>query len=744
MNRLYWQTLPFASGRITCMQSLNVFSRLSVRFPLRVTLVAPFLLLIFIAVTLTGFLSLSHGEQAVNKVTAQLRSEITARIEDRLQTFIAEPQTLNQTHANAFKLGEISLADTSTLERHFWQYIQNFPAIYSSYYGDERDGAFYGANQYPDMPLQVTFATEEGNRVMYKYKTDEEGFRTGEASTEPSYDPRNRPWYQVAKAAEKPVWSDIYSDFSTKTLMITATYPIYQETELQGILGIDVTLNTISDFLRKLKAGETGKTFVMEENGLLVASSSKHAPYDEKNEPIAASALPEPMIQAATQFLQTEYGDFKKIQKGNQFEFQYENETYYLQITPWHSDTGLNWLIGVVLPKAEFMAEINANSINTLILMVVFLFIAMMVGILTSRWVTKPLRDLNAAANRIANGEWDQNLPTERGDEIGQLARTFNNMGEQLRAHFATLEQRVEERTRELATAYKRLKSSQAQLVQSEKMASLGQMVAGVAHEINTPLGYVKNNVEMTRRLLNQAEEVLSEYHQLVQMLVSGSVDEEALQAQIAKVMELGNEFFEEDTFSETNELLKDTLYGIEQISDLVVNLRNFSRLDQARIADVNLNENLDSVLTIAHNMIKHKVEVVKQYGELPPVSCSPSQINQVFLNLITNASQAVKEGEGRLILKTSADEKAVQVSIQDNGSGIPKEVLSKIFDPFFTTKPVGEGTGLGLSISHQIVHQHGGKIKVASEEGKGTRFVVFLPRQSKLTQSSPPPQSTA
>lgn len=726
------------------MQQLNVLSRLSVRFPLRVTLVVPFLAIIFIAVTLTGFLSLSHGEQAVNKLAAQLRTEITARIEDRLQNFITEPQTLNQTHAHAFHLGQINLTDTATLTRHFWQYIQNYPAIYSSYYGDEANGAFFGANQYPNTPLQVTFATEDSDRMMYKYDTNAEGFRTGEANTALPYDPRERPWYQAAKQAKKPIWSDIYADFSTKALMLTAAYPIYQEQQLQGVLGIDVTLNTISDFLRQLKAGETGKTFVIEEDGLLVASSSKQPPYNADNEPIAATELADPMIQAAAHFLKTEYGDFTKIQNSNQFEFKHENETYYLQITPWHSETGLNWLIGVVLPKAEFMAEIHANSINTLILMVVFLFIAMMVGILTSRWVTQPLRDLNSAANRIANGEWDQNLPTERSDEIGQLARTFNHMGEQLRAHFATLEQRVEERTRELATAYRRLKSSQTQLVQSEKMASLGQMVAGVAHEINTPLGYVKNNVEMTRRLLNHAEEVLNEYHQLVQMLVSGTVDEDELQSQIAKVMELGNEFFEENTFSETNELLKDTLYGIEQISDLVVNLRNFSRLDQARLADVNLNENVDSVLLIAHNLLKHKVEVVKQYGELPPVSCSPSQINQVFLNLITNAAQAVKEGEGRLIIKTAADAQTVQVSIQDNGSGIPKEILAKIFDPFFTTKPVGEGTGLGLSISHQIVHQHGGKIKVASQVGKGTRFVVFLPLQAKVTQSSLPAQSTA
>lgn len=726
--------LAFALSQLG--RKIMQLSKLLSRVPLRVILIVPFLVIIFTAVTLTGFLSLYHGEQAINQLSAKLRDEMTARIQARLHVFIAIPQFLNKIHSYAFGLEEISLDNPQALERHFWQYIQPFPSIYSSFYAVESDGSFYGANQYPGMPLQVTIATPETNRVMYKYTTDDQGFRLEQSEQEPRYDPRERPWYQAAKQAGKPIWSDIYPDFTTQALMITTTHPIYQDGQLQGILGVDVTLGNMSEFLRRLEAGKTGTTFIMEQTGRLVASSSELPPHTADNEPILATEFGDPVVQSAAQFLKQISGDLTELE-AQQLEFTHNGESYYLQITPWETETGLEWLIGIVLPKAEFMAEIHANSRNTLILMLLFLVVAVGVGFLTSGWVTKPLRNLNTAANRIANGEWDQHLPTQRSDEIGDLARTFNNMGEQLRAHFATLEQRVEERTRELATAYKRLKASQAQLVQSEKMASLGQMVAGVAHEINTPLGYVKNNVEMTRRLLAVAGELLEEYQHLVQMLTSGEVEEATLQAQINKVLELSNEFFEEDTFKETDELLNDSLYGVEQISELVVNLRNFSRLDQARIADVNLNDNLDSVLTIAHNQLKHRVEVVKHYGELPPVSCSPSQLNQVFLNLITNASQAVEPGQGRIVIKTSADEKTVQVSIQDNGKGIPQAVLKKIFDPFFTTKPIGEGTGLGLSISHQIVHQHGGKIKVASQEGKGTRFVVLIPRQSKLTHTA-------
>jgi two-component system NtrC family sensor kinase len=184
-----------------------------------------------------------------------------------------------------------------------------------------------------------------------------------------------------------------------------------------------------------------------------------------------------------------------------------------------------------------------------------------------------------------------------------------------------------------------------------------------------------------------------------------------------------------EQTCRDVDEILGDTIHGVSEISDLVVNLKNFSRLDQAKITEVSLNECLDSALVVGKNALKYKATILKEYGEIPRVPCSPSQINQVFLNLLTNAVQAI-EGSGRILLKTWFDDDLVYVSVQDTGQGIPKENLRRIFDPFFTTKEIGQGTGLGLSICYQIVRQHGGDIRVASEVGRGTRFVVSLPRR--------------
>lgn len=295
---------------------------------------------------------------------------------------------------------------------------------------------------------------------------------------------------------------------------------------------------------------------------------------------------------------------------------------------------------------------------------------------------------------------------------------------------------RVERDAAQLAQAYRSLKSSQAALVQSEKMASLGQMVAGVAHEINTPLGYVRNNVEMMRSLVEELSSHLLDHRRLVELLTQHPLDEDALAEQLARV-EDPMMALDPETLEDNRALLDDTLFGVDQIRDLVLNLKNFSRLDQARLATVSLNDCLEQTLTIANNVLKNRVEVIKRYGEIPAVSCSPSQINQVLLNLITNAAQAMPETGGKLLLKSEVDEQWVRVSVQDNGKGIAPEHLPKIFDPFFTTKAVGEGTGLGLSISYQIVEAHQGRLDVASKLGVGTRFVLSLPRQA-----SPPPSS--
>lgn len=309
-----------------------------------------------------------------------------------------------------------------------------------------------------------------------------------------------------------------------------------------------------------------------------------------------------------------------------------------------------------------------------------------------------------------------ENLVATRTEELEASQAELVHVNE-------NLEHLVENRTKEL-------KDSQAQLIQSEKMASLGQMVAGLAHEINTPLGFVQNNVYELKSVQQELLELTERFVKTHKAFISNDLEnlEKLLTENQAVVEKLNMEFFKEASqlFDESNE-------GLERIKDLIVNLKNFSRLDEADMKDTDINDSLDTTLKIAHNFLKHRVTVVKEYGNLPIVKCYPSQLNQVFLNLITNAAQACERpndpsAKGVVTIRSAYNEGKVLIDVADNGVGIAPENLNKIFEPFFTTKPVGSGTGLGLSIVYKIIKQHNGKISVDSVVGKGTTFRIELP----------------
>ncbi len=317
--------------------------------------------------------------------------------------------------------------------------------------------------------------------------------------------------------------------------------------------------------------------------------------------------------------------------------------------------------------------------------------------------------------------------------------RVLDRANTELSAANESLEERVTERTRELTTALAELQQSETQLIQSEKMSSLGQMVAGVAHEINTPLAYVKNNLAMVEDRVVTLRDLVESFARLMEMLQAEDTPDEVLRGQFARVGAELAQLREGDSLGELGHLVRDGLHGIDQISELVVNLKDFSRLDRQRMQAFDVNKGLESTLLLARHALK-QIEVRCQFSLLPPVMCAASQINQVFLNLITNAAQATEGRRGVITLTTRAVGKSVMVEIQDNGRGIPPHVLPRIFDPFFTTKEAGKGTGLGLSICYKIIDQHHGKIMVMSKPGEGTTFTVLLPAQSTAAEITPPP----
>jgi two-component system NtrC family sensor kinase len=270
----------------------------------------------------------------------------------------------------------------------------------------------------------------------------------------------------------------------------------------------------------------------------------------------------------------------------------------------------------------------------------------------------------------------------------------------------------------ELQKTLENLKQAQSQLVQSEKMASLGQLVAGIAHEINNPVNFISAGVESLSTNLDEIRQVLDIYHKIT----SGNVSEK-----LREIEELKVKVEYKEAIREINQLIESIKNGTKRTTEIVRGLRTFSRLDEDILKMADIHEGLDSTLILLHNRYKNRIEVVRDYTNLPLVECYPGQLNQVFMNILSNAIDAI-EDKGIITITTSKSNGSIQVSIKDSGHGIPHDIREKIFDPFYTTKGVGKGTGLGLSISQSIIEKHKGTIKVKSETEKGTEFVISFP----------------
>ncbi|MGI0488062.1 ATP-binding protein [Pantanalinema rosaneae CENA516] len=337
--------------------------------------------------------------------------------------------------------------------------------------------------------------------------------------------------------------------------------------------------------------------------------------------------------------------------------------------------------------------------------------------------------DPNLKAEAFAQGANDYLIklpdPIELIARIRYHSQAYNNL-----KALTTATKAAQQQAQTLERTLQELQTTQAQLIQAEKMSTIGQMVAGVAHEINNPVNFIYGN-------LKHVDECVEGLMELVQIYQQEYPEPTAVIAE--KVDEIDLEFITDDL----PKMLASMRIGADRIRDIVLSLRNFSRLDEAEKKKVNIHEGIDSTLLILNHRIKQHIEIIKRYESLPPVECYPAQLNQVFMNILNNAIDALMEMPDttarciKLHTELVGDDR-VRIRIQDNGTGMPPEVQSQLFTPFFTTKPINQGTGLGLPICYQIMQKHQGTIMVSSEPGSGSEFCLELP----IRQTSPDPDT--
>ena len=683
------------------IRSLHRFAKISSSIPLRLVLTVPFVLQIIAAVGLVGYLSFRNGQKAVQDLAGHLQSEISDRIQQSLKVYMATPHVINRINANTIRLKQLNLSNRS-IERYLWHQIQIFDSVTYLQFATQQ-GEFVGVERLENGLLTIHISNRSTGNSFTTYATDSQGNRTKLLKRTPNYDPRIRPWYAAALTG-KSTWSQIYTYFDASNLAITAGLPLSdRQGKLIGVTAVDLSLAKISNFLRGLKVGKTGQTFIIERSGLLVGTSTPENPLQiSKGKPqrLAAINSRNGLTKATTQYLIKRFGELNKIQNELSLEFELKGQRQFVQVRQFKDDKGLNWLIVVVIPASDFMAQIQANTRTTIVLCIFALILATVICILTARWIVKPIRRLNASAKAIAKGEWDRTVKLERLDEVGELATSFNIMARQLQASFATLEEQ------------------NAQLQRLDKLKD--EFLANTSHELRTPLNGI---IGIAESMIDGAAGSLSEIQQQNLLMITSSA---------------------------------------RRLSQLVNDILDFSKLKQDKLElqlrSLEVQAIVEIVLTVSQSLALNKnLQFINAIpAELPCVYADENRLQQILYNLIGNAIKFTDSGKieisAALVMgNRNLDYQLPQeiaITVSDTGIGIESDRTERIFDPFEqgdgSIVRQYDGCGLGLALTKQLVELHGGKIWVESSLGIGSRFTFTLPVSGeKLGTNAPLPSPT-
>ncbi len=684
----------------------RLIARFSKQTSLQTVLIVPFVVQIFATVGLVGYLSFHHGQKAVNELVLRLQNEASSRVEQHLSSYLDKAKQVVKVNTNALELGLLDPKDLKVQGQFYCKQMQEFNVGFLNFGSTTGDliGAGYRPTDRSLVIIEISLK-QYGNSDITVYTTDHQGNRLFPGENKGKYDYQNEAWYAETLKAEQPLWSQIFQwEKRPDILSVSFNYPVRdRNNQIIGVMAFDRRLSEISDFLRELKISPSGKIFIIERNGLIVASSSTEPPFtmtNGKSNRLQVLASKDPLILATAQYLQKRFRNFREINNSQHLElriknsnFFWQNQRQFIKVIPWRDEFGLDWLIVTVIPESDFMEQINHNTRLTIVLCLIALAIATAMAILTASLIARPIHQLNQASQAITRGQLQQKIQVKGIKELKKLANSFNSMAQQLQQSFDTLEQQNQELKR-----FDQLKD---------------EFLANTSHELRTPLNGI---IGIAESLLDGATgELPSPTQANLKLIVSSGC----------------------------------------RLSNLVNDILDFSKLRhknvELQLKPIDLRAVTQVVLTLSQPLANQKnLQLLNSIPQdLPSAEADENRLQQILHNLVGNAIKFTLSGTVDVSAKVIVSDQELStlntqqlaITVADTGIGIPEDKFDRIFESFeqvegSSVREYG-GTGLGLAVTKKLVELHGGKISVKSKQGEGSQFTFTLPISQDQVKST-------